>query len=126
MKNKLLILVCCSVLFVIYLIIGCPFRFLLGIPCPGCGMSRAYYAFFDGDFSKAFFNHPLFLLIPPFAVILGGGNSKILKSKKAKSALLKTGIAVILIVYIIRMVILFPGTAPMVYNSDAIVNKIFL
>lgn len=44
----------------------CPLRLLLGIPCPGCGMTRAYIALFKLDFKKAFELHPLFIV--PIAV----------------------------------------------------------
>jgi len=33
----------------------CPFRFLTGIPCPGCGMTRSFLAIARGDLSQAVF-----------------------------------------------------------------------
>lgn len=54
-------------LFVLYLTVSgvhCPIYYLLGIPCPTCGMTRAYISFFHGNFSKAMQYHPLFLLAP--------------------------------------------------------------
>lgn len=46
--------------------IGCPIRFLSGISCAGCGMSRAWLSLLRGDFAAAAFYHPLFWL-PPLA-----------------------------------------------------------
>lgn len=43
---------------------GCPFYNLLHIPCPCCGVTRAWVAFFHGDISGAFAYHALFPLIP--------------------------------------------------------------
>ena len=40
----------------------CPLLHLTGIPCAGCGMTRALFAFFHGDFAAAFRCHPLFAL----------------------------------------------------------------
>lgn len=40
--------------------IGCPFRFLLGVSCPGCGMTRAWLAFLTGDVERALALNPLF------------------------------------------------------------------
>lgn len=43
---------------------GCPVRFLTGISCPGCGMTRALLAALHLDFKTAFACHPLFFLLP--------------------------------------------------------------
>lgn len=43
--------------------ISCPIKFVTGISCAGCGMTRAWKALlFHGDFRQAFYYHPLFLL----------------------------------------------------------------
>lgn len=39
---------------------GCPIRNTTGIPCPGCGMSRAWTAALRLDFASAFSWHPMF------------------------------------------------------------------
>ena len=56
---------CIGALFVawlaLYLLdIGCVFRLMTGIPCPGCGMTRAWLAALRLDFAAAFAYHPLF------------------------------------------------------------------
>ena len=46
--------------------IACPVLFATGVPCPGCGASRACAALVRGDFATAFRLHafaPVFLLI---------------------------------------------------------------
>ena len=44
--------------------IGCPFNFLFGIPCMGCGMTRACLAFLQGDILMALKYHPMVILLP--------------------------------------------------------------
>lgn len=44
---------------------GCPLYRFTGLPCPLCGMTRAWLAALRLDFSAAFFFHPLFPLAPP-------------------------------------------------------------
>jgi hypothetical protein len=50
----------------------CPSAALLGIPCPGCGLTRATLAVLRGDFGAALRFHPLvFLLAPIYLGLLG-------------------------------------------------------
>lgn len=39
--------------------IGCPIRHFLGFPCPSCGISRSFFALFQGDFSRSLYYHAL-------------------------------------------------------------------
>lgn len=43
---------------------GCPIKFLTGVSCPGCGMTRAVMAALGLQFHEAFYYHPLFFLVP--------------------------------------------------------------
>lgn len=49
--------------------IGCPIKFLTGVSCPGCGMTRAWASVLALDFAHAFVYHPLFLLGPAVPVV---------------------------------------------------------
>lgn len=49
--------------------IGCPIRFLTGISCLGCGMTRACAALLQLDFAAAIQYHPLVFLLPVFALL---------------------------------------------------------
>jgi hypothetical protein len=50
----------------------CPTALFLGIPCPGCGLTRASLALLRGDFAAALGFHPLvFVLAPLFAYAIG-------------------------------------------------------
>ena len=44
--------------------IGCVFLYFLGIPCPGCGMTRAFQAVLRLDLAAAFSFHPLIFAMP--------------------------------------------------------------
>lgn len=48
--------------------IGCPIKYLTGVSCAGCGMTRAWLSVLRFDFSTAFYYHPLFLL-PPIVIV---------------------------------------------------------
>ena len=51
--------------------ITCPIRYITGISCAGCGMSRAWLSLLRLNFEAAFAYHPLFWLpIPAAALVL--------------------------------------------------------
>jgi len=50
----------------------CPIAGSLGIPCPGCGLTRATLALLQGDWHGALHFHPLvWLLLPLFLGFIG-------------------------------------------------------
>jgi len=48
----------------------CPLKFWTGIPCPLCGMSRAFASISHGEFAEAVRYHPLSLLFYPAGIFL--------------------------------------------------------
>jgi len=56
--------------------ITCPIKFVTGVSCPGCGMTRAWLSLLHFDFAKAVYYHPLFF-IPPLALVIFIFKSKI-------------------------------------------------
>ena len=46
----------------------CPMAGVLGIPCPGCGLTRATLALAHGDFQRAFSFHPLVFVLAPLFI----------------------------------------------------------
>lgn len=80
--------------------IGCPIKYVTGISCAGCGMTRAYLALLRLDFAAAFSYHPLFIL-PPIALLLIVFKEKI--SKRLYYSLWFTIIGAFLIIYVLRI-----------------------
>ncbi|MBR5498303.1 MAG: DUF2752 domain-containing protein [Clostridia bacterium] len=70
-KNKKLILKVLIFTFIalFYVFAGCPVRWLTGICCPSCGMSRAAFSLLRLDFSSAVYYHPLVFCLPAGAVV---------------------------------------------------------
>ncbi len=44
--------------------IGCPIKYVTGISCAGCGMTRAWLAMLQLQWGEAFYYHPLFWTPP--------------------------------------------------------------
>ncbi len=92
----------------------CPLYAVLGVPCPACGITRAYRLLFCGKAGEAFLMHPLFLL----PVLL------LIPHLRRKWVLWVVAI-LFFAVYIVRMLLLFPHTAPMNYNFDSVLGVFF-
>lgn len=61
-----------AAVIIIFFLYKCPFEYIIGIPCPGCGMTRAFIALLKLDFAEAFYFHPLFpivIIVLIFAVL---------------------------------------------------------
>ena len=96
----------------------CLFRFLFGIPCPACGMTRAHISLFHGDIENAFWYHPLFW-IPALICVLS-------LFDKLSERMIYILALLVLVVWIIRMIFLFPNQIePMVFDERGIVPVIF-
>ena len=52
------------VLIMYFFNIPCLFKKVFKIPCPGCGMTRAYISLLHLDFKKAFEYNPMFWSVP--------------------------------------------------------------
>lgn len=82
--------------------VTCPIKYITGISCAGCGMSRAWIALLHFNIHEAFMYHPLFFL-PPVVVIV-----MLLKSKiniKFYKIFMFTIACAFVIVYLYRMFI---------------------
>lgn len=102
----------------------CYIKIVTGIPCPGCGMTRALFSFLSLEFSKAFFYHPLFplVLIFPFMFIFRKNRlvNRINKNSKFWQAILVLFVSL----WLIRMVLFFPDTPPFDFGKDSVVSGI--
>ena len=81
--------------------VTCPIKYITGISCAGCGMSRAWIALMHFNIHEAFMYHPLFFL-PPVVVIV-----MLLKSKiniKIYKIIIFTIIIMFAIVYMCRLI----------------------
>lgn len=78
----------------------CPLRRLTGIPCPSCGMSRAWLAALKLDFVTAFSCHPLFWSVPVLAVFFILGDRAF---QKIRNLLLPAFLLAYVSCYILRL-----------------------
>ena len=62
-KKRALLLVLMHILILAFFIWvwRCPVYLLSGIPCMGCGITRAYLSILEGNIAEAFYWNPMFL-----------------------------------------------------------------
>ena len=124
-KDAILAILAVAFVYTIFYItnIGCPIKFLTGISCMGCGMTRAYLSLLHLDFGGAFRYHPLFP-IPVIAAVIFLFRSRI--SQKIVKVLLFTTIVLFSIIYLLR--ILNPSDTVVVFEpaNGAVVRGIHM
>lgn len=100
-KNiSILVLLFCIILFYYFSDMGCPILFFTGIPCLGCGMTRACISMIQLDFYNAFHYHPLCFFLPFIAIILLFNNKL---SKKIYEKCLIGIVSLFVIIYLLRL-----------------------
>lgn len=101
----------------------CPTAALLGVPCPGCGLTRATFALLRGDVQQAYHFHPLvFVLAPVYVAALVWGGYRFLSGRPAAvtsrrvDRWITLGALVLLVlllgVWLLRFAGIFGGPAP--------------
>lgn len=88
---------------VIYLLlpIKCPVKYFLHFDCPTCGMTRAMFSLFRGDFASYINFNPMAL--PFLLVLLFGLHARLFPiNKKIKNGVIIIGAVSVVFVYILR------------------------
>jgi len=119
-KYGLAITLCVITMAVLNIIFGtvCISSLIVGIPCPGCGITRAAKYLLTGQLRKSFEMHPLLIL-----VIIGIILYFVLIKFSQKARLIINTYAIIcliifIIFYIYRMYKYFPNVEPLVYREN--------
>ncbi|WZL82777.1 DUF2752 domain-containing protein [Vallitaleaceae bacterium 9-2] len=103
----------------------CPIKLTTGLPCPGCGMTRAHIALLNLDLSQALYYHPLFF-VPAgvFAIFLFQDIRWVYRLHHSKwfYPLL---VMVVIGVYIYRMLLRFPFEEPLEYSEKNFLKQIW-
>ena|SRR5579872_784382 len=90
-------------------LLPCPFKYVTGIDCPGCGFQRSVLALFQGDMHQSFLLYPA--TIPLLLFFAYGIADRFFHLDTKKEIVKKTGFiivgTIILVSYAIKMYALF-------------------
>ena len=101
----------------------CPMQLFFGLPCPGCGLTRAAFLLLRGQVKAAFFMHPFLFVWILVAVYWAFFRYVIGKSAKGFLQLVSVVCILMVCFYIYRMIRYFPDKEPMNPLVTGIVNR---
>ncbi len=102
----------------------CPLQIIFGLPCPGCGLTRAGIRLLTGDFIGAWKMHPFIYVWVFFFLYLC--YKRYIRGKKMVGLIpIVVGITLAMLVfYLYRMYQFFPDVEPMT-KKDTILFEVF-
>lgn len=96
----------------------CPLIIFCGIPCPGCGVSRATACFLTGRWQQAWQLNPMIFPLVLAAAYFGWNRYLIGRKVKGIKAIIAAVLVLLIVVYGVRMYLYFPNRVPYVYTED--------
>lgn len=104
----------------------CPAVIVTGLPCPGCGMTRAVFYFATGQFEKGWRMNPLGILWLALAVYFCV--MRYWFARQAKEVLYIGGVlaACMAFFYVYRMYRYFPGDVPICYTPGNLLERMWM
>lgn len=90
-------------------LLPCPFKYLFGIDCPGCGFQRSAIALFSGNLAKSIQLYPATIPVLMAAIFLLMAHKLPLKNPKVvKKSVYITVSALIMLSYSLKLMHTYP------------------
>lgn len=102
----------------------CPVRIAIGIPCPGCGITRSLWLLCQGQIAGSIKIHPMGIWMVPGMILAGYERYVPGSGKKWGQAYLVIWSIACVAVYIWRMVFWYPNIEPMLHDSKNLLQWI--
>lgn len=101
----------------------CPLIIFCGLPCPGCGVSRASAYFLTGRWHRAWQMNPMVFPIAAAAFYFGWNRYLLGKKAAGIKAIITALLVLLVVVYGVRMYLYFPDRVPYVYTENNMVTR---
>lgn len=103
----------------------CPSRELLGLPCPGCGLTRSILLILRGQWAESWRLQPFGYAWLALAVVFILDRYVFETRQRLWVGLLTVICIGMVVLYGYRMVTLFPHTEPMTYYEENLLRRIY-
>lgn len=103
----------------------CPLIIFSGIPCPGCGVSRATAYFLTGRWRQAWQMNPMVFPIALAAVYFGWNRYLLGRKAVGIKAIIIALLVLMIVVYGVRMYLYYPDRVPYVYTEDNMLARLY-
>lgn len=103
----------------------CPILIFFGVPCAGCGMTRAICFILTGQLERGMRLNPAAPLWICFVGYVIWMRYFLGRKVKGIYLLLSLIVTVTLLIYVYRMITAFPGNPPLVFHYNCILEKMF-
>ena len=101
----------------------CPLIIFCGLPCPGCGITRATACLLTGRWQQAWQLNPMAFPIVLTAVYFGWNRYLLGRKAMCIKAIVIAILVLMIVVYSVRMYLYFPNRVPYVYTEDNILVR---
>lgn len=103
----------------------CPSRELIGLPCPGCGLTRSILLILRGRFRESWQLQPFGYAWLALAAVFSLERYVLKSPQKIWKSLLVVICVGMVALYIYRMVTMFPHTEPMTYYEGNLLRRAY-
>lgn len=103
----------------------CPLVIFCGVPCPGCGMTRAAILVLTGRWAAAWRMNPVIFPVMAAAVYFGWNRYIIGRRAVGIKAIAVSLLILMIAVYGVRMYLYFPNRVPCIYTEDNMLAHIW-
>ena len=104
----------------------CPLIIFCGLPCPGCGVTRAAVSLMTGRWQQAWQLNPVVFPIAIAAVYFGWNRYLLGRKTKGIKAIVIALLVLLIVVYGVRMYLYFPNKVPYIYTEDNVISRFLL
>ena len=101
----------------------CPMIIFCGLPCAGCGVTRAAVYLVTGRWRQAWQMNPVIFPIALTAVYFAGNRYLLGRKVKGIKGLLALIMVLLVVIYLLRMYLYFPNREPYVYTPDNLLSQ---
>lgn len=126
-KKYWIILLILSLYILITYLLGvcnCILKLITGIPCPGCGMTRACISILRFDFVQAFKYNPLVFILPFIAWVIIFNERPIINKIYKNNIFWIVVLLLVVSTYILRFIFVYPDI-PMDYYDKNLFKAIY-